>query len=120
MKKYLVIISVFITCTGNAQADRRTIDHAKFAEPCGGMDSILARVGRWRHVEDDLAFPDKTFPRSQYKEVNKRVDTIHSFFKNTITDLRGFEPTWYRAMRGQSFTDSGPVPYSFQSLYFSY
>lgn len=87
---------------------------------CGGIDSILARKGKWAKVEDAVVFADKTLPKSQYKNVYARVDSMFALFKECIQDLRGFQPRWYRGMRGGSYSVNGPVPYTFSSLYFHY
>src|SRR5688500_8521831 len=87
---------------------------------CGGIDSILARKGKWPKAEDGYTFPDKTFAKSQYKLVTSRIDSIFSVYKQAITDLSGMEPRWTRGMRGDSYTKGGPVPYSFSALYLEY
>jgi hypothetical protein len=87
---------------------------------CGGMDSIFGRKGVWKKTEDDYAFPDKTFPRSQYKLVNARVDSIYALLKRAVADMGGFEPRWQRGLRGQSYFPNGPVPYEFSTMFFEY
>lgn len=94
--------------------------YKKEAEICGGMDSIMARKGTWEKSTDNIVFPDKTFPRNHYKNIYARTDSIYSFLKNAIQDLRGFEPMWYRSIRGDAYFPKGPVPYSLQSYYFDY
>ena len=103
-----------------AQLSKREAAYIKSTAPCGGMDSVLSRKGNWKKVDDDDVFPDKTFPRSQFKLVNSRIDSIFKLFKESITDCSGFEPKWYRGIRGGSYTMDGPVPYTFTSLYFNY
>ena len=81
---------------------------------------VFGRKGSWKKTEDDHAFPDKTFPRAQYKLVNARVDSIYALLKGAVTDLSGFEPLWYRSIREQSYFPNGPVPYEFTSMFFEY
>lgn len=109
-----------ITCTAQITKKDLTEYYIKTSEICGGMDSILSRKGSWKKLGDDLAFPDKSFPRSQYKQVNIRADNMLSLFKEGLPDLSGFEPSWYRSIRGESWIPNGPVPYAFTSLYFGY
>lgn len=87
---------------------------------CGGIDSILAKKGKWKRVEDAYAFADKTLAKNQYKLVSSRIDSIFSVYKESITDFSGFEPRWYRGMRGDSYVTGGPVPYTFSALHFEY
>jgi len=87
---------------------------------CGGWDSIFNIKGKWKKSGDDLAFPDKTFARSQYKYINARVDSISDFVKAAVTDLSGVEATTQRGIRGDSYIINGPVPYSFRSCFFDY
>lgn len=93
---------------------------AKLGAPCEGSDDIFTIKGSWKKREDDLAFPDKTFPRSQYKLVNTRIDSIYSLLKNTIPDLNSFEPRWQRGMRGDTYYFNGPVPYSLIAFFLEY
>jgi hypothetical protein len=121
VKKILALIAVlnfyFISM---AQLSKRQAAFIKNTAVCGGMDSILARKGKWTKVEDADVFADKTLPRAEWKLVRARQDSICKFFKEAITDLSGFEAEWYRGARGGSYTANGPVPYSFQSLYKTY
>lgn len=87
---------------------------------CGGVDSIFARKGRWRRTEDDLAFPDKTYPPSQFKLLKQTIDSVAAIFQETILQPQGFEPRWYRSIRGAPYVPGGPVPYSFNCMFFRY
>jgi hypothetical protein len=119
--KYLLTIILFVFCAQSmAQPNRREAYFIKSAEPCGGVDSILARKGKWTKVDDAEVFADKTLPRSEWKYVRARQDSMSKIFKEAISDLSGFEARWYRGARGGSYTVNGPVPYTFQSLYLSY
>lgn len=121
MKRIIVIIAWYATCSSStAQLNKREAAHIKSAEICGGIDSVLARCGRWKKLEDDVVFADKTFPRSQWKLVHARMDSMQKLFRSAIGDQRGFEAEWYRSLRGSSNIANGPVPYQFQSLYKTY
>lgn len=113
----LIAISIAVYSRSQRDLTQYYIDNSAV---CGGMDSILKHKGKWKKVEEDLAFPDQTFPKSQYKMVWTRIDSIYSFFKEAITKFDGLEPQWYRGMRGKPFIANGPVPYTFHSLYFDY
>lgn len=123
-KRILVLIILFIPVICFAQV---SFDKDKFMQHereqskiCGGIDSVMAKKGSWKKVSDDHAFPDKTFPLSQYKFVNTRIDSLFGFFKESLPLLNGFEPKWQRGMRGNSYFANGPVPYTFQSHYLHY
>lgn len=87
---------------------------------CGGIDSILSTKGKWKKRNDDLVFPDKTFPRQQYKFVFARIDSIYSLLKEAIPNLNGLEPAWYRGLRGDAYISNGPIPYQLDALFFEY
>jgi hypothetical protein len=87
---------------------------------CEGPASLVAIKGKWKKVEDDLAFPDKTYPRTQYKSVYTRIDSIYMLVKKAIAGLDGLEPRWQRGMRGDTYVPDGPVPYSLAAFFFEY
>ena len=114
-----IILSLFVSA--QVSYKNRTEIERRDAEKCGGMDSIFIRKGKWKKVADDDVFADKTYPRSQWKLVHARIDSVSKLFKEAIKDLSGLEPEWYHSMRGRSMIgDNGPVSYSFISLYKSY
>ena len=84
MKKHMALcLSFFAGLLALAQPSQKDLTnyYLKKAESCGGIDSVMQKKGSWKKVEDDLAFPDKTFPTNQYKLVNARMDSMLSFFK---------------------------------------
>jgi hypothetical protein len=122
-KRILILITLIIPVISLPQvsADKKYIQNElEWSKVCGGLDSIMAKKGIWKKLEDDLAFPDKTFPRSQYKLVNTRIDSMLNFVKEAIMQLNGIEPRWYRGMRGSSHLSNGPVPYNLTTLFFDY
>jgi hypothetical protein len=122
MKKLLLYFGWVISLTAPAQVNKK--DPAEFyiniSKLCGGMDSIWSRKGTWKKHEDAVIFPDKTFPKNQYAQLNSRIDKIMPLMKEAFPDLSGFEPRWYRVIDGTSYIPDGPVPYEFSSLYFTY
>ncbi|MFL5810784.1 MAG: hypothetical protein ACJ749_14775, partial [Flavisolibacter sp.] len=50
--------------------------NTKTPDSCGGLEAILQNKGSWKKTTDDLAFPDKSFPASQYSQVNTRTKYI--------------------------------------------
>jgi hypothetical protein len=123
MKKKLLHFSwVFISFVSEAQPARQDLTqyYVQQAKPCGGMDSILGRTGSWNKTSDVTVFPDRSFPRNQYNQLNSRIDKILPLFKEACPDLSGLEPKWYREIEGNSYIPNGPVPYEFSSLYLTY
>jgi hypothetical protein len=121
--KTIFIILLYCTASFNSLAQapsKMAAHHQQQSMVCGGMDSIFGRKGSWKKTEDDLVFPDKTFPRAQYKPIYARIDSIYKLMKEIFTDLSGFEPRWHRSIRGQSYIPNGPVPYKFSTLFFEY
>jgi len=123
-KQFLHFGWVFISFAAAGQVstkdDPTTEFYTNISKLCGGVDSILSRKGTWKKNEDATIFPDKTFPRNQYAQLNSRMDKMFPLFKETFPDLRGLEPRWYRVIDGTSYTPNGAVPYEFSSLYFTY
>ena len=122
MKKYSSLsICIFISLICSAQvSEKRKLQEIESSKACGGIDSVMAKKGSWKKVEDDLAFPDKSFKRSQYKLVNSRIDSFISLVKSGIPSLNGFEASWYRGMRGDSYISQGSLPYRLASFYLTY
>lgn len=120
MKRIVTLcVCIQVTLIGYAQSKREQ-SFIKQANPCGGVEELTKLKGKWTHVEDADLFADKTFPRSQFKQVHERIDKMLVLFKEAIPDLSATEARWYRGMRGESYTGNGPVPYSFNSLYLNY
>lgn len=118
MKYLLTLIILYNNCL--AQLSKREAAFIESSGICGGVDSVLGKKGRWIKVEDAEVFADKTFPRSQFKLVHARQDSMLKLFKEAVTDLSGVEAKWYRGMRGESYSANGPLPYTLQSIYFTY
>jgi hypothetical protein len=120
IKKWLLLFTcILISGYSYGQKDM-TQYYIEQSKVCGGIDSVLRRTGSWKKESDDLAFPDKTFPKDQYKLVNTRVDAMSDLFKEALPQLSGFEPRWSRGMRGNSYMTNGALPYSLRTSYFGY
>src|SRR5687767_1011235 len=123
MKKHtLIFICFFCSALGFSQTFERNWTQAEIdrAEICGGMDSVINKIGKWKKHSDNVLFADKNLPRNQYSQVFTRQDKIFSLFKETFDDPGGIEPNWYRTIRGSSSIEGGPVPYAFASFYLTY
>lgn len=118
-----IIVTIYVCfqviLCGYAQSKREKafIEHVQI---CGGVEELTKLKGKWTRVEDDLAFPDRSLPRSQYSQVFERIDKLIPLLKEAIPDLGGTEARWYRGIRGYSYTTNGPVPYALNSLYLNY
>jgi|SRR5688572_29353325 len=120
MKKWLInffCYSISVCCIAQKDLTQYYIEKSQV---CGGIDSLMKKKGVWKKTSDDLVFPDKTFPRNQYKLVTARIDSFFSIIRQTVPNLNGIEPSWNRSIRGDAYFANGPVPYSFQSRYFAY
>ena len=123
MKKQLLHFGwVLISFTCAAQGSKKDLTqyYINNSKLCGGMDSVWQRKGSWKKNSDAVIFPDKTFPRDQFSQLNSRIDKILPLVKEALPDLSGFEPRWYRVIDGTSYVPNGPVPYEFSSLHFTY
>ena len=109
-----------VACIAQGAKNEQKAFYDKEVLICGGWDSIFVIKGKWKKTTDDLAFPDKTFTRNQYKYINSRVDSISDFLKAAVSDLSGVEARWYRNIRGDSYLPNGAVPYSLSTGFFHY
>jgi len=120
MKKIIalaVALPLALSCFGQRDPAKY---YAGQAAVCGGMDSIMARRGGWKKDTDDLAFPDKTFPSSQYKLVHARSKDIIAIIQESVPHMEGMDAKWYTSIRGDAYIPNGPVPYSIVSRFFEY
>jgi len=120
MKKTIIISICLLLMIASFAQKTRIENEMEVARACGGMEELSKIKGNWKKLEDDLAFPDKKLPKSQYPLVFERIDKMVQLFKEAITDLSGTEPRWYRGMRGEPYNENGPVAYSVNTLYFNY
>ncbi|MGZ8553833.1 MAG: hypothetical protein ACXWV8_10530 [Chitinophagaceae bacterium] len=116
----LLCLLFSIACNAQVAAKDQESHYDKLGSSCEGPDGIFNIKGNWKKTEDDIVFPDKTFPRTQYKLVNTRIDSIYSLVKNAIPSLTSFEPRWQRGIRGDTYIPNGPVPYSLTAFFLEY
>lgn len=83
-------------------------------EPCSD-DAIMKMRGSWTKRTDVGILTDKNQPL-----VNTRVDLISKLFQQGFPELRGIQAGWYRSRGNEPIVINGPIPYSFNSLYFSW
>ena len=115
----LIIVILLLTNSVIAQIVPTAIYLEKIAS-CGGLDSLTILKGTWKKIEDDLAFPDKSLVKSDFKLINTRIDSIYQLIKLSVTDFTAVMPRWYRSIRGDAYLPKGAVPYSCRSLFFEY
>jgi hypothetical protein len=126
MKTQLFVSAFFLTfSSGFSQPSPKEALAQYYIEQsrsCGGVDEILKINGNWRKSSfgDDIIFPDKTFPSTQLGLLLDRIEKILPIAKEGLVHLSGFEPIWYRSIRGNSFVANGPVPASFNCGVFTY
>ncbi len=104
MKKIIAIISsLFLVSSANAQdCNKETIMNVK---------------GKWTMLANNIVYPEKTFPSSQFSQLYSRLDKIAQMFQQAYPLPAGIEAEWYRSIRGAAIVKNGPVPYQFNSLY---
>jgi hypothetical protein len=110
MNKNLLLIFYCLLIISGVYAQNQNCDGA----------SILAIKGKWKTLANNIVFPEKTFPSSQYSQVFTRLDKIASLFQQAYPQPAGMEAEWYRSIRGAAIVKNGPVPYQFNSLYLSW
>jgi hypothetical protein len=123
MKKQFYLCILVLVCNNCfAQASGNKEDIAVLnAAPCGGVAELFKKIGNWeRYPENDLVFPDKTFPANQFSLVLDRIEKVLPIMKEALPDLGGLQPKWKGSIRGNSWVDNGPVPASFDCYVFTY
>lgn len=126
MKKQFYLWGLILVCNNCfAQLSGNKGDlseyNTKQSEPCGGIAELFKKIGSWkRYPENDVVFPDKTFPASQYNLLLGRIEKLLPIMKEALPDLGGLEPKWKASIRGNSFVSNGPVPSSFDCYVFTY
>jgi hypothetical protein len=126
MKKQFYLWMLLLVCNNCfAQVSSNKEDLSKYdtkqSAACGGVAEVFKKIGSWkRYPENDIVFPDKTFPVSQYTLLLGRIEKVLPIMKEALPDLGGFEPKWKGSIRGNSFLANGPVPSSFDCLVFTY
>ncbi len=96
------------------------LSHANAQNQVCDATAIMDMKGEWKTDPDNIVYPDKTFPASQYNQLRTRLDKIASLFRQAYPEPTGMQAIWYRSIRGSSLVENGPVPYQFNSLYKSW
>lgn len=124
MKKPLSFFLVLLTAVSGVAQVSASKDVSEFyfnkAKVCGGYDSIFAIKGKWEKNSDNLVFPDKNFPKANYKLLNARLDSIADLLKASIKNLSGMEANFYRSIKGDAYIPGGPVPYTLNAFFLEY
>jgi hypothetical protein len=79
MNKVLLIIFSSLFILSNVYAQNQN---------CGDV-SILAIKGKWTTLANNIVFPEKTFPSSQYNQVYTRLDKIATLFQQAYPQPTG-------------------------------
>lgn len=88
--------------------------------PCTTEDAYQT-TGKWsRQDKDDLAMPDSTFPKEQYKPVLAKAQKVIELFKLASPEFKGIEAIAYRGIRGNPLFPNGPLPFRVDIRYRSY
>jgi hypothetical protein len=125
-KKYhfWVLALVYNTCSAQLTQNKENLQqyYVQQSAVCGGVAELFKKKGSWKKSsnDDDIIFPDKTFPPNQYNQLLGRIDKVLPIMKEALPDLGGFEPAWDRSIRGSSFVLNGPVPSHFNCSVFTY
>lgn len=80
-------------------------------------EAMVNAQGKWVMDANNIVYPEKTFPASQYSQLYTRLDKIAAMFKEAYPQPTGIQAKWYRSIRGPAMVKNGPVPYQFNSLY---
>jgi hypothetical protein len=125
LKIGFLLLMLSATSGGSAQLSRDKELSRKYEQEssaCGGIEEIFKKKGTWKanSYEDNLVMADPSFPRDQYPRVLERLQQIFPMNKEALPETGGFEPAWYRSIRGYSLMQKGPVPASFDCLCFKY
>src|SRR5689334_3351478 len=78
-------------------------------------EAIMNMRGSWTKRTDVGTLTDKN-----QSLINSRIDLISRLFQQFYSDPRGIQPGWYRTRGNEPIVNNGPIPYSFNSLYFSW
>ena len=88
-------------------------------QPCND-EGIMNTKGSWKKTSDAIVFPDQSFPKNQFPQVNSRIDKMQKLLQAAYPDPKGIEAEWYRYFSGNAVVKAGPVPYQLQALFLAY
>ena len=90
--------------------------HSFAQQPCND-DMIMNTKGHWNKVSDANTFPDQSFPKNQFPQVNSRIDKMQKLLQAAYPEPKGIEAEWYRSITGDAVIKGGPVPYALDALF---
>ena len=88
-------------------------------QPCND-ETIMNTKGHWTKRSDAIVFPDSSLPRSQYPQLNIRIDKMQKILQAAYPDPKGIEAGWYRDIYGNALVRGGPMPYNLTALFLPY
>ena len=88
-------------------------------QPCND-EGIMNTKGSWKKTSDANVFPDQSFPKNQFPQVNSRIDKMHKLLQTAYPEPKGIEANWYRSISGNPVVKAGAVPYQLQALFLAY
>lgn len=112
MKKISITLLLLVTCLF-------FLNCSKAQQPCND-DDVTNTKGSWKKVSDANPFPDQSFPKNQYPQVNSRIDKMQKLLQAAYPDPKGIEAEWYRSISGNPEVKAGLVPYALDALFLAY
>ena len=88
-------------------------------QPCDET-SLMTIKGSWKKETDANPFPDESFPKNQFAQVNSRIDKMQKILQAAYPEPRGIEAKWYRTISGKALVQDGPVPFEMSALFLAY
>ncbi|MFL5738575.1 MAG: hypothetical protein ACJ75B_00050 [Flavisolibacter sp.] len=82
--------------------------------------SLMSVKGSWKKTSDANTFPDTSFPKSQFPQVNKRIDKMQQIVHAAYPEPLGIEANWYRSISGHELVKNAGVPFQFTSMFLCY
>lgn len=115
-----LMLTNLLVLAQNKEFDDLTKYYEKNSAPCGGIVALFKKKGGWKKESEEIVFPEKTFPSSQFSLLFSRLKSLFPLFKESIRDLGGMEAVWQPVIDGKVMVPNGPVPYKFTSRYPEY
>lgn len=81
---------------------------------------IMNKKGSWISRSNSIVFPDKSFSKSEYKNIFTRHDKIKQLVQNIFPNPMGFEPRCNGVLDGGSYIKDGPIPSQFNIYFYAY
>lgn len=88
-------------------------------QPCDET-SLMNIKGKWEKRTDANPFPDESFPKNQFSQVNSRIDKMQKILQAAYPEPRGIEAGWYRSISGKALVPGGPVPFEMTAILLAY